>query len=429
MMSFLIFQLWAAFGIVVFTGIYYALFRKETFYRFNRVYLVSSAILSMILPAIHLAPFQSDKGFLPVAIKSVTVMAYKVYTPGIQAEQTLHFLSIVYWTIALILTVYLIYQLAGILALIRRHTIKDEDGHKVVILTNGTYTFSFFNLIFIPIGLSSGNEYKQVVCHEFAHVRQFHSLDILLFQLIKILQWFNPFVYLMETMLKETHEYQADEAVLKQGSNAGQYRLLLLSQVFGIKPGLFSFFNHSVIKNRLTMMTKQKSPPRSRLKYLIALPFLTLVILVVCCNRNEQPAPPPPPPPPPPVEPPPPPPPHPPVEAKDAPAYNAENGYAFVDKQAQFQEGDINTFRDWIQTKLVYPKEAFEKGIFGRVTIQFCVNSKGKLSDFKVLRSPDPMLGEAAIQALKLSPDWKPAQLNGKDVKQMFVIPVDFTLE
>ncbi len=96
MMSFLVFQLWAAFGIAVLTGIYYLLFRKETFYRFNRIYLVFSAILSMILPAIHLAPFQSDKGLLPVAIKSVTVMAYKVYTPGIEAKQTFHFLPLIY---------------------------------------------------------------------------------------------------------------------------------------------------------------------------------------------------------------------------------------------------------------------------------------------------------------------------------------------
>jgi TonB family protein len=417
MMSFLIFQFWAAFGIAVFTGIYYLLFRKETFYRFNRIYLLTSVILSMVLPAIHLAPFQSDKGLLPVAIKSVTVMAYKVYAPAIETKQTFHLLPLLYCIIALLLIVYLAWQMTGILALIRHNNIKIVDGHKVVMLANGTHTFSFFNLIFIPQGLSSGAGYNQVVCHELAHVRQFHSLDILLFQMIKILQWFNPFVYLMETMLKETHEYLADEAVLKQDSNAGQYRLLLLSQVFGIKPGLFSFFNHSLIKNRLTMMTKRKSPMLNRLKYLIVLPFLTLVVLIVCCSKSEQLAPPPPPPPPPPVG------------FSEAAAGNPESGYVFVDKQAQFQDGDINNFRDLIQTKLVYPKEAYEKGIFGRVTLQFTVDDKGKTGDCKVLRSPDPMLSDAAIQALKLSPDWRPAQRAGKDVKQIFVIPVDFTLK
>jgi TonB family protein len=416
MMSFLLYQLWAAFGIAVFTGMYYLLFRKETFYRFNRMYLVSSVILSMILPAIHLAPVQSDKGILPVAIKSVTVMAYKVYTPGIEANQTFHFLQLLYWTIALLLTVYLVNQVAGILTLIRHHTIKDEDGHQMVMLTSGTHTFSFFNLIFIPPGLSSGNEYKQVVCHELAHVRQLHSLDILLFQMIKILQWFNPFVYLMETMLKETHEYLADEAVLKQDSHAGQYRLLLLSQVFGIKPGLFSFFNHSLIKNRLTMMTKQKSPPRSRLKYLIIVPFLTLVILVVCCNKNEPLAPPPPPPPPPPV-------------ANSTTQAADEASFPKVDQPAQFQGGDIDNFRAWVQKNVVYPPEAIKKGIFGRVTVQFSVDTNGKISFITVLRSPDPMLEIAAVNTIWKAPDWIPAKSGGKNVKQMFVIPVEFALK
>ena len=419
MMSFLVFQLWAAFGIAVFTGIYYLLFRKETFYRFNRIYLVFSAILSMILPAIHLAPFQSDKGLLPVAIKSVTVMAYKVYTPGIEAKQTFHLLPVIYWIIAVLLAAYLVYQVAGMLALIRRHTVIDEDGHKVVMLTSGTHTFSFFNLIFIPRGISSEAEYRQVVCHELAHVRQFHSLDILLFRIIKIFQWFNPFVYLMETMLKETHEYLADEAVLKQDSDAGQYRLLLLSQVFGIKPGLFSFFNHSLIKNRLTMMTKRKSPTRNRLKYLIVLPFLTLVILVVCCNKSEQLAPPPPPPPPPPSE----------ELAGKVEAGKAEENYLKVEKPAQFQGGDIDAFRDWIQTKVVYPPEAIKNGIFGKVIVQFVVDSKGKLGDIKILRGVDPLLDNAALQALQSSPDWVPAKQDGKEVRQQFVIPVYFTLQ
>lgn len=416
MNSFLVFQLWGAFGIAVFTGIYYFLFRKETFYHFNRFYLLSTSILSMTLPAIHFAPFGSGKGILPVALKSVTIMAYKVHLPDNQAKDTIHILPLLYWAIAFLLTVYLIYQVAVMLVLIRRHKIRKMNDHKLVLLTKGKHTFSFFNLIFIPPGISSGNEYNQVVCHELAHMKQLHSIDILLFKIIKVLQWFNPFVYLMETMLKETHEYLADEAVLKQDSNAGQYRLLLLSQVFGIKPGLFSFFNHSLIKNRLIMMTKQKSPPRSRLKYLIILPFLALVIMVVCCTKNESLAPPPPPTPPPP-------------EALASSPEVPEVSYVFVEKQAQFQGGDINAFRDWLQTKLVYPPEAIKKGVSGKVTVQFSIDSKGKLSEYKVLKSPDPLLSEAAIAALKLTPDWTPAQSNNKVVNQQFVIPVYFMLK
>jgi TonB family protein len=345
-------------------------------------------------------------------------MAYKVYLPGMEPKQTVHFLPLIYCIIALLLAGYLVYQLTGVLALTRRHTIVDEDGHKVVKLTSGTHTFSFFNLVFIPGGISSDAEYKQVVCHELAHVRQFHSLDILLLRIIKIFQWFNPFIYLMETMLKETHEYLADEAVLKQDSDTGQYRLLLLSQVFGIKPGLFSFFNHSLIKNRLKMMTKRKSPMRNRLKYLIVLPFLTLVILIVCCNKSEQLAPPPPPPPPPP-----------PAEYSETPITNAEKVTIDVDQQARFQGGDIENFREWIQKKVVYPPEAIKNGIYGKVIVQFVVDSEGKLGDIKILRGVAPSLDNAALQAIQASPDWVPAKKDGKDIKQQFVIPVYFALQ
>src|SRR5512145_1926034 len=128
MMSFIIYQLWAAFGIAVFTIIYFLLFRKETFYRFNRIFLVSSLILSLVLPAIHLTPFQSGTGLLPVAIKSVPVMANKVYAPGIEVRETFHFLPLLYWIIALLMTLYLVYQLTGILTLIRRQTVHSEEG-------------------------------------------------------------------------------------------------------------------------------------------------------------------------------------------------------------------------------------------------------------------------------------------------------------
>ena len=167
------------------------------------------------------------------------------------------------------------------------------------------------------------------------------------------------------------------------------------------------------------MMTKRKSPTRNRLKYLIVLPFLTLVVLVVCCNKNEQLAPPPPPPPPPPSE----------ELAGKVESGNAEESYLKLEKSAQFQGGDIDAFRNWIQTKVVYPPEAIKNGIFGKVMVQFVVDTKGKIGDIKVLRGVDPLLDNAALQALQASPDWVPAKKDGKDIKQQFVIPVYFTLQ
>jgi TonB family protein len=272
-------------------------------------------------------------------------------------------------------------------------------------------------MVFLSQPAGQTIETNPVLLHEMAHARQMHSLDILLIQIIKIFQWFNPFVYLAEKALQETHEYLADETVLEQDGQPDRYRLLLLTQVFGVQPGIFSFFNHSLIKNRLTMMTKEKSPCRNRFKYLAALPLVFVLGLMMCCSKTESSKELAPPPPPPPAS-----------ETVNA-TVEEEPAYVFVDEQAVFQGGDINDFRDWVQKNLEYPPEAIEKGIFGRVTAQFAVNSEGKICDVKILRGVDPSLDQETIRVMVSSPDWEPAIAAGKKVKQQFVIPVVFMLQ
>ncbi len=418
MTEFIIYQMKAAFCLAVFCVLYSLLFRKETYYSFNRIYLLSAIILSMLLPAIYLGNFNSTGNILPVAIKSVTVMAYKANGGSVQGSLKIHYLSLLYISIMTVSVMFLLHQLVRIRLLTRGNKSLFCDGYRIVMLEKGNHTFSFFNRIFVPAAYASDHQYKQVILHELAHIRQRHSIDILILKIIKILQWFNPFIYFMETMLKETHEYLADEAVLKQDSDANGYRLLLLSQVFGMKPGLFSFFNHSLFKNRLIMMTKRKSMPASRLKYLAIIPGLALMMAVVCCHKTESLAPPPPPPPPPATE-------------AISPANKSDGQEAFikVDEQAQFQGGDISKFRDWIQANMVYPPEAIKNKMYGKVVVKFAINSEGKLSDIEVLRSASPILSESAIQALTKSPDWIPAKVKGQAVKQQFVIPVEFALK
>lgn len=167
------------------------------------------------------------------------------------------------------------------------------------------------------------------------------------------------------------------------------------------------------------MMTKEKSPSRNRFKYLAALPLVFVLGLMMCCSKTDNTkelAVPPPPPPPPPSE-------------TTTTVTEEEPSYVFVDDQAVFQGGDINDFRDWVQKNLVYPPEAIEKGIFGRVTVQFAISSVGKICDVKILRGVDPSLDKETIRVLESSPEWEPAKYEGKKVKQQFVIPVVFILQ
>ena len=117
------------------------------------------------------------------------------------------------------------------------------------------------------------------------------------------------------------------------------------------------------------------------------------------------------------------------VEESEPVIVEEEPAFVFVEEQATFQGGDINSFRDWVQKNLVYPPVAVENGIFGRVTVQFAVNSRGDVTDVKILRGVDPSLDKETIRVIMSSPKWGAAKQGGRAVKQQFVIPVIFMLQ
>jgi beta-lactamase regulating signal transducer with metallopeptidase domain len=96
-------------------------------------------------------------------------------------------------------------------------------NYRLVILPEKNQSFSFFNLVFMSSSAAQTDQSNQILQHEMAHAQQWHSLDIMIIQLVKIFQWFNPFIYLTEKSLQETHEYLADEAVLEQDGQSDRY--------------------------------------------------------------------------------------------------------------------------------------------------------------------------------------------------------------
>jgi periplasmic protein TonB len=107
----------------------------------------------------------------------------------------------------------------------------------------------------------------------------------------------------------------------------------------------------------------------------------------------------------------------------------SEPVYLIVDQNASFQGGDLNTFRDYIQKSIIYPKKAARKGIEGRIIVEFKINSKGVLVDPLILRGVHPLLDNEVLRCLNNSPAWTPGIKDGKAVKQQFVLPVIFKLE
>jgi hypothetical protein len=119
--------------------------------------------------------------------------------------------------------------------------------------------FSFFHFILIPGNFNDPSKLERILIHEVEHVRQKHSLDILIMQLLTIAQWCNPFVWLIRRLVRENHEFLADKAVLNRGFSLSGYKILLLSQIAGDGFLLTNNFNYSLIKTRIRMMSKAKS--------------------------------------------------------------------------------------------------------------------------------------------------------------------------
>jgi len=173
---------------------------------------------------------------------------------------------------------------------------------------NSRMACTFFNQIFI--GDEITNEQRNYILqHELVHVSQKHSLDLLFFEVLKILFWFHPAIYAYQKQLSSLHEFIADEEVTRHASKTNYYQNLL-NVAFGTHQISFinQFFNHSLIKKRILMLQKSKSSTRAKLKYLIVLPLIALMLIYVSCSEEEEvveqtnseiPAPPPPPPAPP----------------------------------------------------------------------------------------------------------------------------------
>jgi len=423
MEAFILYQVKSAFCLSLFCIVYLLLVRNLTFYRLNRFFLLSAIALSFVIPVLHIELLTAK----PAAMANIvldTLFVSDTY-PVSSADQAFSWTSLVtygYFAVALLFAGFFIYQILGLLTLVRRHGIKRRKGSFLVTIPDALPAFSFFNVLFINASVSADEKGNPVIQHELAHARQFHSADILLLELVKIVQWFNPFIFIVQRLVKETHEYLADEAVLEQNSDSAGYRLLLLSQVFGIQPGISNYFNHSLIKKRFTMMSKKKSPMIRQVRYLLLLPVAFLLVLFLSSQGNafsqekkkQEIAPPPPPPPPPPVD--------------YTVTENGDSVYLDVDEPPLFEGGGIESVQKYVQEKLTYPPEAKASKIQGKVMVQWIVNEKGEVTNVKIVRGVTKELDQEAFDIISSMPDWKPGIKDGKPVKVQFTMPILFKI-
>jgi TonB family protein len=401
---------------------YWLLLRNGTHFKLNRTVLVFTILASLTLPFLNTNLWylfrSTDLPSFSVLLKEITITGGNIESSNTHiAIDWLVLLFCIYLVGVGFSLFRLVYQ--GIYLHCLSRTAKEihkNDKLSVVKIEANITPFAYFNKIFIPSSGSDSLTLNTILMHEKSHLDQYHFLDILLVQVLTILQWFNPFAWLFEKSLKEVHEYQADQAVLKQGQNQGTYQALLINQVMG--GPVFSItnnFNNSLIKKRMIMMTKMKTPRLAQLKVLLFVPML-LILLVAFTNPknsvvlNSSP-----------VQ-------KEPTKSKQIKTQEKQDVVLMADVMPEFP-GGTEKLMEYLKTNIKYPEEAKTKGIKGRVFVQFIVSNTGKIKDTKIMRGVNKLLDDEAIRVIKAMPDWKPGLKDGKPVNVQMNIPVNFALK
>ena len=171
----------------------------------------------------------------------------------------------------------IIKQSRSLLKVIRRAGIISSDQVKLIKTAEYDSAFSFFSYVFVNPSVTE-IEIKEIMNHEMVHIRQKHWFDLMLVELLCILQWFNPVVWIYIRFIRQNHEYLADKVALQRTSDPAIYRAALLNQIVGSPViSLVNSFNYSLNKKRFNMMKNIISSPYRKMKILFILPVFAIV--------------------------------------------------------------------------------------------------------------------------------------------------------
>jgi len=430
----LLYLLESALCIALLYGVYWLFMRRDTFFMMNRMYLLGITAFSLIFP---LVPFHftasGTAATVVYLLDPVLITPEKVDQTLTSHLQWIQVAGIVYVTGLAIFLLRFAMQLVQLFVIVRRSGIQHRDGLRLVFVDRGYSPFSFFNLVFINEKNITDDRLKAILIHEKVHVKQRHTLDLILRELLCILQWFNPFAWLTGREMKAVHEFLADEGVLTAGISPSQYQQMILDESMGVQVnGLTNNFNVSLLKKHILMISKTKSGKLAGAKMILAVPAIMILVFLLSARsfsgslgaqdknaaatvNGQQPA----------------------TSTAATPqtdnkskATRKSSGevYDKVDVYPEYPGGAEALF-NYIITNLKYPEAAKTNKVQGKVVVSFNIMNDGAVSDVKVLQGIGSGCDEEAIRVVSKMPKWKPGEKDGKIVNVHMVLPLQFKLD
>jgi len=321
--------------------------------------------------------------------------------------------------------------LGKIHALYRKSEIIQKENHTLVLTNEPHLPFSFFKYMFWSKDLEMNDvDGQKIVTHEEAHVKGWHSVDVILLEIFSIIFWVSPMVYFYKKSLKTVHEYLADAVVLQTTPTKKYGHLLLRQSQSGLQIALANHFFHSQLKQRIVMMTRSKSRKEAIVKYLFAIPVILLLLIAFskkeAMANNEN------------------------LPTEKIENNNYKNLNSILDAEMYLEnevdemplfpgcEEEVNKeerkkcsnkkLLTFIYTQIKYPAEARKAGIQGKVIIKYVVKQDGTIANARIENDIGGGCGDAALKVIKALPKMIPGTKDGKAVDVDMLIPVSFKL-
>ncbi len=375
--------------LVVFFAFYWLFLRKETFFTANRFYLILSVLASFIIPTISIDHFnwpseQFENTVWIGELPELAVTSKLVATSIAEVD----FIQIIYVLGMIFFSLRFIFQFWKSIQLVRKSAVEPFSA----------YTF-LGKLIVGEKALSS----PAVLHHEWIHIKRWHSLDQIFFELLKVFLWVNPIVYLLKREIQLIHEYEADAYASKRVGSKAEYAATLISATFQINSEVLlghSFNRPSSLKSRLIMLSKHNSKKQVWLKYTLTIPLVLCLIFLSNLAISQ-------------------------VKEDKVPSDDVV--FIEVEEKPEFV-GGVKAMYKFLGENIKYPQAAIKENIQGRVTAQFIVERDGSINEVKILNGPHPDMNAEVVRLLRKMPNWKPGKQQGKPVRVYYTIPVVFSM-
>ena len=285
---------------LAFVYLFYKLvLRTLTFYNSNRWYLAGYTFLSFFIPLINITPvlernrFSLNKivQFIPSVDESAIGMEDATSSSlfGVVGNWgPAEWLSLAFLAGATIFLLRFIFRFLSFFRMRRDAQLVFNKGMKLYQVKDHIIPFSFGNAVFINSELHTEEELREIIRHEYVHVKQRHTIDILWSEFLCIVNWYNPFAWLLRSAIRQNLEFIADHKVLEKGVDRKHYQYLLLKVIGNNHFSIAQKFNFSSLKKRIAMMNTLRSAKLNLARFLFILPLLA-VILIAFRQKQQNP--------------------------------------------------------------------------------------------------------------------------------------------